>query len=96
MLRRLVIICLVMFLFISLAGCENAQGNFNQVHLGMARAEVVKIMGEPQEKEIKTLGSWTGEVLRWRFQDQTVVLMFTEDRVSGKQMAGPARKAQDS
>jgi hypothetical protein len=90
--RWLLIICLVSLLLTT--GCTDSRSKFDQVHLGIARAEVIKILGEPQEKETKTLGAWTGEVLRWRLGSRTIVLLIDEDRVSGKQLAGPARRAQ--
>lgn len=99
MLRRFFIICLAVTLSVTLVlvGCSNGpKGTIQDVKLGMTKAEVLQIMGKPQERETKNLGSFTDEVLRWRFKDQTVVLMITKDRVSGKQMSGPARKAQDS
>jgi len=92
--RWLLVICLAALLIIT--GCTDSRSKFDQVNLGMARAEVIKILGEPQEKGTKTMGSSTGEELRWRLGSQTIVLLISEGRVSGKQLAGPARKAQGS
>lgn len=92
--RCLFIILLTLLLLT--AGCTDSRGKFDQVHLGMDRAEVIKILGPPQEKETKTIGSWTGEVLRWRLGSRMIVLLINGGRVSGKQLAGPARRAQES
>ena len=62
--RWLLIICLVLSLLTS--GCNDARNKFDQVHLGMARSEVIKILGQPQKKETKTLGSCEKALLdRW-------------------------------
>jgi hypothetical protein len=74
--------------FIALAGCDGARSKFDQVNLGMSRAEVVQILGEPQEKQTRDMQTGIGEVLRWRFGDQTIVLLFEKDRISGRQLAG--------
>jgi hypothetical protein len=67
----------------SLAGCDQAQSKFD------------KILGEPQKTETKTIGPWTGELLRWRIGEHTIVLQIDEDKVSGKQLAGAAIKARE-
>jgi hypothetical protein len=77
----------------SLAGCDRVQSKFDQINLGMNRSEAVKILGEPQKTETKTLGTWTGELLRWRIGEHTIVLQINEDKFSGKQLAGAAVKA---
>jgi hypothetical protein len=79
------LVWLIIIAFIALAGCDRARSRFDEVRLGMTRAEVVKILGEPQEKKTKDMG--TGEVMCWRFGGQTIVLLFENDRVSGRQLA---------
>jgi hypothetical protein len=79
----------------SLAGCDQAQSKFDKIHLGMAKTEAVQILGEPQKTETKTIGPWTGELLRWRMGEHTIVLQIDEDKVSGKQLAGAAIKARE-
>jgi len=78
----------------SLAGCDRAQSKFERIRLGMARSEAVQILGEPQKQETKTIGSWSGELLRWQVENHTIVLQINEDKVSGKQLAGAAVKAE--
>jgi hypothetical protein len=84
--RKMIVVWLMIIAFIALAGCDRARSRFDEVSLGMTRAEVIKILGQPQEEESKTIG--TGEVRRWRFGDQTIVLLFEKERVSGRQLAG--------
>ncbi|MHB9072001.1 MAG: hypothetical protein ACYC6G_00595 [Desulfobaccales bacterium] len=50
----------------------------------MSKAEAVAILGEPREKE--TLPQ--GELLRWRFEGQEVLLVLNQDKVAGKQVTG--------
>lgn len=78
----------------SLAGCDCTQSKFDRIRLGMARSEAVQILGEPQKKETKTIGFWSGELLRWQVENHTIVLQINEDKVSGKQLAGAAVKAE--
>lgn len=98
MLRRLIILCLVGFMSVTLVlgGCTGTRDNkLNQVKLGMTKAEVLKIIGEPQEHETKNIGSLTGEILRWRTSNQTIILTFdNKNRLSGKEIVGHAAKAQ--
>jgi hypothetical protein len=82
------LVWLIIIAFIALAGCDRARSRFDEVRLGMTRVEVMKILGEPQEKQTRDMETGTGEVLRWRFGDQTIVLLFKKDRVSGRQLAG--------
>ena len=78
----------------SLAGCGDAQSKFDRIHLGMSRSEALQILGEPQKQETKAIGSWSGELLRWRVGKHTIVLQINDDKVSGKQLAGAAVKAE--
>ncbi|MHB8068758.1 MAG: hypothetical protein ACYDIC_12770 [Desulfobaccales bacterium] len=100
MLRRLFNICFAGSLIVTLAlvGCSGTQGNSDpsQIKLGMTKAEVIKIMGKPQERETKPLCALTEEVLRWRLGTKTIVLTITNNRVSGRQVIGTAKKAQES
>jgi len=79
-------ICLIFFIVLTV-GCDQPRVKFDQIKVGMTRSEVIKLLGEPQQSEAKTLGSWTGEVLRWRYGDQTIILQINHDRVEGKQLA---------
>ena len=98
MLRRLTILCFVGFMSVTLVlgGCIGTQDNkINQVNLGMTKTEVLKILGEPQGREPRTIGVMTGETLRWRLGDQTIILIFdNKNRLSGKEIVGHAAKAQ--
>jgi len=75
---------MVLVFFGSLLGCGQASREVGQVKLGMTRAEAVKILGEPQEKETTA----QGELLRWRFEGREVLLVFNRDKVTGKQVTG--------
>ena len=86
--RWLSIICLTLLLLTT--GCDRAQNEFNRVALGMTKAQVVKLLGEPQGKE--TLPA--GELLHWQVGARTIVLQINNDRVTGKQLAGPVRQSQ--
>lgn len=99
MLQRFYIICMLATLSLTLAltGCGNGpKGTVTDVKLGMTKAEALEILGPPQDRTSKTLGNLTEEELRWRSGNRTVVLTLTGNRVSGKQIIGPAVKAQDS
>ena len=82
--RRVILIVLVFFLIGFLVGCGQASREVGQVKLGMTKAEVVAILGEPREK--KNIAQ--GELLRWRFEGQEVLLVFNQDKVAGKQVTG--------
>jgi hypothetical protein len=80
-----VVLILTMLVFFgSLLGCDQANREVGQVKLGMTRAEAVDILGDPQERETGT----QGELLRWRLEGQEVLLVFNQDRVTGKQVTG--------
>ena len=81
--RRWLLIIFLAFLFLT-TGCDRARSKFDQVHLGMTRAEAVAILGEPQERKTGV----QGESLLWRFEDQEVLLVFNHDKVIGKQVTG--------
>jgi hypothetical protein len=85
---------LIIYLVLTLltTGCDQARRKFDQVHLGMTRAEVVRILGEPQGHETKTPKA--GDVLFWRLGSRTITLQINHDRVLGKQLSGPARRSQ--
>lgn len=85
-----------LFLLIGSLGCDRAQSKFDRIHLGMSRSEALQILGEPQKQETKAIGSWSGELLRWRIGEHTLVLQINDGKVSGKQLAGVAVKAQES
>jgi hypothetical protein len=75
----------LLIFFTALTGCDSAQAKFEQVHLGMARAEAVKILGEPQATEITS----QGDLLRWRLSGgKTLILRIVKDKVDGKLLAG--------
>jgi len=78
---------LLIILVILGVGCDQPRVKFDQIKVGMACSEVIKLLGEPQQSETKTLGSWTGEVWRWRFGGQTIILQVNGDRVESKQLA---------
>lgn len=80
-----VVLILTMLVFFgSLLGCGQASREVGQVKLGMTRAQAVKILGEPQEKKATA----QGEMLRWRFAGQEVLLVLNGDKVTGKQVTG--------
>lgn len=81
--RRLAILIMLVF-FGSLVGCGQASREVGKVKLGMTRAEAVAILGEPQEKETVA----QGELLRWRFEGQEVLLVLNQDKVTGRQVTG--------
>jgi hypothetical protein len=99
MLRRISNICLVVTLSVTLVllGCSKGpKGTFQDVKLGMTKAEVLKIIGEPHERGTKYIGSLKEETLRWRSGNQTLILTFNiRNRVSGKEIVGHAQKAQE-
>jgi hypothetical protein len=51
---------------------ENGNGNGNE------------ILGEPQERQTTA----QGELLRWRFEGRTVLLVLNQDKITGKQVTG--------
>jgi len=81
-----ILIWLLIVVFGCLGGCDQTRSKFDQVHLGMAGTEAVRLLGEPQERE-RTVH---GDLLRWRLGDKTLVLQISKDRVTGKQLAGAA------
>jgi hypothetical protein len=82
--RHVILIVLVLFLVGFLVGWGNASREVGQIKLGMSKAEVVAILGEPREKETVA----QGELLRWRFEGQEVLLVLNQDKVAGKQVTG--------
>lgn len=93
MFKRITSLCIVLVFLATLVGCDQARNKLEQVKFGMTRAEVVQILGEPQEKETKTFGSWTGEVLRWRLGAKTLVIQLHHEKVEGKQLTSAVTKA---
>jgi len=79
-------VSIVLVFLVIFVGCDQARSKFDQIELGMSRGEVIELLGEPQQSETKTLGSWSGEVLRWQFGGQTIVLQINNDQVQGRQL----------
>ena len=92
MFKRITSIGILLVFLATLASCDQARNKLEQVKFGMTRAEVVQILGEPQEKETKTFGSWTGEVLRWRLGAKTLVIQLHHEKVEGKQLTSTVAK----
>lgn len=77
-----VVLILILSVFV---GCgQRPRHEVGQVKLGMTRTEAVKILGEPQKQETTPQGG----LLRWRFKDQEVLLVFNQDKVTGRQVTG--------
>jgi hypothetical protein len=80
-----VVLILTMLVFLgTLTGCDQASREVDKVKLGMSRAEAAAILGEPQERQTTA----QGELLRWRFEGRTVLLVLNQDKITGKQVTG--------
>jgi hypothetical protein len=80
----LLIFCLMLILLTM--GCDQARNKFNQVHLGMSKVDVLKILGKPQETKTPK----AGELLTWNLGSRTITLQINHDRIVGKQLSKPA------
>ena len=78
----MVLILTTLVFFGSLLGCGQASREVGKVKLGMTRTEAVAILGEPEKRETVA----QGELLRWRFEGQEVLLVLNQDKVTGRQI----------
>lgn len=82
-----------------LIGCESniTAEKFDRIQTGMTRAEIVAILGEPDETTGLGFGELSGEAASWSEGDDFITVQFINNKVFAKQAAiGSKRKQQSS
>lgn len=71
----------------ALMGCEGriTAGDFERIQTGMTRADVVRILGEPDETAAFGVGNLSGEAATWSAGDDFITVQFVNNKVFGKQ-----------
>lgn len=78
-----------------LAACTSSvtAENFDRIQTGMTRAEVVAVLGEPDETASAAFGNMSGEAATWTEGESFITVQFVNNKVMGKQAAiGSKRK----
>jgi outer membrane protein assembly factor BamE (lipoprotein component of BamABCDE complex) len=82
-----------------LIGCQSrvTAANFDCIQSGMTRAEVVLILGEPDETAGVAFGGLSGQAATWSQGDDQIIVQFVNNKVFGKQaMIGSEPRKQHS
>jgi outer membrane protein assembly factor BamE (lipoprotein component of BamABCDE complex) len=77
-------------LIVTLAACGSTkltQDNFDKIQIGMTRAQVVIILGEPTESSSVDMAVFSGTVSKWKQGDVTITIQFVNGRVVAKQFS---------
>lgn len=79
---------LPIFLAVAPWGCDQARNKFDQIHPGMTRPEVEKLLGKPT----RLAGDPANPTATWTYGNQQLVIQFHQDRVQVKQIGGEKNK----
>jgi hypothetical protein len=81
-----------------LIGCESniTAENFDRIQTGMTRAEIVAILGEPDETAGFGFGELSGEAATWSEGDNFITVQFVNNKVFAKQAAIGAKRNERS
>ena len=77
-------------LIVTLAACGSSkltQDNFDKIQIGMTRAQVVIILGEPTESSSVDMAVFSGTVSKWKQGDVLITIHFVNDKVVAKQFS---------
>ncbi|UXY14745.1 hypothetical protein N8I74_15680 [Chitiniphilus purpureus] len=81
---RLIATC---FFLLTLAACSRlSPERYAQIETGMTRAEVIGLLGEPDQTDGASLLGISGESAIWQSGGTTVTIRFVNDKVIGKDM----------
>jgi hypothetical protein len=77
-------------LVVALAACGSTkltQDNFDKIQIGMTRAQVVIILGNPTESHSVDMAGFSGTVSKWEQGDVTISIQFVNSKVVAKQFS---------
>jgi outer membrane protein assembly factor BamE (lipoprotein component of BamABCDE complex) len=77
-------------LIVTLAACGSSkltQDNFDKIQIGMTRAQVVIILGNPTESSSVDMAVFSGTVSKWKQGDVIITIHFVNDKVVAKQFS---------
>jgi hypothetical protein len=81
-------------LLLAACGAKVSAENFERIQNGMARKEVVAILGEPTETSAISIGGLSGGMATWREGNTAISVQFVNDKVQAKQLSREAPKPQ--
>lgn len=77
-------------LVVTLAACGSTkltQDNFDKIQIGMTRAQVVIILGNPTESSSVDMAVFSGTMSKWKQGDVTITIQFVNGKVVAKQFS---------
>jgi outer membrane protein assembly factor BamE (lipoprotein component of BamABCDE complex) len=77
-------------LIVTLAACGSSkltQDNFDKIQIGMTRAQVVIILGNPTESSSMDMAVFSGTVSKWKQGDVIITIHFVNNQVVAKQFS---------
>jgi outer membrane protein assembly factor BamE (lipoprotein component of BamABCDE complex) len=86
-------------LVVTLAACGSTkltQDNFDKIQIGMTRAQVVIILGNPTESSSVDMAVFSGTVSKWKQGDVTISIQFVNGKVVAKQFFKGKEQSQGS
>lgn len=85
---------LSLLLVLAVAACSRAtQDNYNKIETDMAREQVHKILGKPDEVNSSSLGSLSFSSETWQGRDHTISIQYANGKVKMKHIS--ANKEQE-
>ena len=93
MMKKLWILYPIIALCLILIACSKiTQENFDKIHLGMSKKEVITILGEPTSTEDIAIAGIGGTSAQWKTRDAEVDIQFLNDIVAVKSYSKIADK----
>lgn len=92
---RIRVFAIAVFLSALLGACNSSvtAEKFDRIQTGMTRAEVVAVLGEPNETAAAGFGELSGEAATWTEGENFITVQFVNNKVIAKQAAiGSKRK----
>lgn len=85
-LRRIGAILLLAAPLVLLSACENTvtRSNFERIETGMSRAEVIDLLGKPDEQSSVGIGEFTGGTAAWDGGGRRISVVFANGNVTLK------------
>ncbi len=86
----------LMATLLSACGSRVTSENYDRIETGMTRAEVVAVLGEPDETASAGIGNLTGEAATWVEGEDFITIQFVNDKVMAKQASIRSRKPREA
>jgi outer membrane protein assembly factor BamE (lipoprotein component of BamABCDE complex) len=84
-LRMAVALGLLVVTLVACGSTKLTQDNFDKIQIGMTRAQVVIILGNPTESSSVDMAVFSGTISKWKYGDVTITIQFVNGKVVAKQ-----------